>query len=54
MDPKKWWTSKTFWLNVATLGVAQAMQHDSPEQLSQLLAIANILLRFFTSQPLGR
>ena len=50
---KRWWKSKTFWLNKATLGVAQAMQQDSPEQLAQILAVANVILRFFTHQPIG-
>ena len=50
---KRWWKSKTFWLNMATLGLAQAMQQDSPEQLAQILAVANVILRFFTHQPIG-
>ena len=50
---KRGWKSKTFWLNMATLGVAQAMQQDSPEQLAQILAVANVILRFFTHQPIG-
>ena len=50
---KRWWKSKTFWLYMATLGVAQAMQQDSPEQLAQILAVANVILRFFTHQPIG-
>ena len=50
---KRWWKSKTFWLNMAPLGVAQAMQQDSPEQLAQILAVANVILRFFTHQPIG-
>lgn len=51
---KKWWTSRTFWLNIATLGVASAMQENSPTQLAQVLAVANVILRFFTHQPIGR
>ena len=51
---KKWWTSRTFWLNIATLGVASAMQENSPAQLAQVLAVANVILRFFTHQPIGR
>jgi len=35
------------------LGVAQALQQDSPEQLAQILAVANVILRFFTHQPIG-
>ena len=48
---KRWWKSKTFWLNVATGGIALALEQDSPEQLTQILAAANLVLRFFTSQP---
>lgn len=51
---KPWWKSRTFWLNVATGGVALALQQDSPEQLTQILAVANLVLRFFTSEPIGR
>jgi hypothetical protein len=50
---KAWWKSKTFWLNLATLGVASAVEQPNPEALGQVLAVANIVLRFFTHQPLG-
>ena len=52
MNPKRWWKSKTFWLNVATFGVASAVEQPNPETLAQELAVANIVLRIFTSQPL--
>jgi hypothetical protein len=52
MEPKRWWKSKTFWLNIATLGVASAVEQPNPEMLAQVLAVANIVLRFFTSRPL--
>ena len=51
---KSWWKSKTFWLNLATLGVASAVEQPNPEMLGQVLAVANIVLRFFTHQPLNR
>jgi hypothetical protein len=51
---KPWWTSKTFWLNFATGGIALALEQDSPEQLAQILAVANLVLRFFTSEPIRR
>jgi hypothetical protein len=54
MNPKKWWTSKTFWLNICSLGVAAALDEPNGETMAQALAVANLLLRFFTSQPLGR
>jgi hypothetical protein len=53
MTGKPWWKSKTFWLNIATLGVASAVEQPNPEALGQVLAVANIVLRFFTHQPLG-
>lgn len=49
---KSWWKSKTFWLNLATLGVSSAVDQPNPEMVAQVLAIANIILRFFTSQAL--
>lgn len=54
MATKAWWKSRTFWLNVATLGVAQALDQDSPERLAEILALANVILRFITSRPIGR
>ena len=54
MTGKPWWKSKTFWPNIATLGVASAVDQPNPETLGQVLAVANIVLRFFTHQPLGR
>jgi|TARA_Y100000401_G_scaffold115902_1_gene120486 hypothetical protein len=50
---KSWWKSKTFWLNIATLGVASALEQPNPEALAQGLAVANIILRFFTRTELG-
>ena len=53
MTGKPWWKSKTFWLNIATLGVASAVEQPNPAALGQVLAVANIVLRFFTHLPLG-
>lgn len=50
---KAWYKSKTFWLNVATFGVAAALEQPNPETLAQVLAVANLVLRFFTTQPIG-
>jgi ABC-type phosphate transport system auxiliary subunit len=50
---KAWYKSKTFWLNLATLGVASALEQPNPETMAQLLALANLILRFFTTQPIG-
>ena len=49
---KRWWKSKTFWLNLATLGVASAVEEPNPEIVGQCLAVANIILRFFTKQAI--
>ena len=51
---KPWWKRKTFWVNIATGGLSLALQQDSPEQLATLLALANLVLRFFTTEPIGR
>ena len=51
-DTKRWWKSKTFWLNIATLGVASAVEQPNPEVVAQVLAVANIILRFFTGQQI--
>ena len=51
---KSWWKSKTFWPNIATLGVASALEQPNPEALAQGLAVANIILRFFTRTEIGR
>ena len=50
---KAWWKSKTFWLNLATLGVASAVEQPNHAVLGQVLAVANIVLRFFTSTAIG-
>ena len=50
---KAWWKSKPFWLNIATLGVASAIEQPNPEVLGQALAVANIVLRFFTRTSIG-
>jgi hypothetical protein len=50
---KAWWKSKTFWLNLATLGVSSALEEQNPETIAQILAVANLVLRFFTTRPVG-
>ena len=50
---KAWWKSKTFWLNLATLGVASAVEQPNPAVIGQVLAVANIVLRFFTNTAIG-
>tara|TARA_R100001086_G_scaffold76930_2_gene37311 strand:- start:108 stop:296 length:189 start_codon:yes stop_codon:yes gene_type:complete len=50
---KVWWKSKTFWLNLATLGVASAIDQPNPVVVTQVLAVANVILRFLTNKPIG-
>jgi len=50
---KAWWKSKTFWINLASLGVAAALDEPNGATMAQILAVANLILRFFTSQPVG-
>ena len=50
---KAWWKSKTFWINLASLGVAAALDEPNGETMVQILAVANLILRFFTSQAIG-
>lgn len=50
---KRWWKSKTFWLNLVTLGVASAVEEPNPVVVGQCLAVANIILRFFTKQAIS-
>jgi hypothetical protein len=50
---KAWWKSKTFWLNLATLGIASALDQPSTPVVTQALAVVNIVLRFITNKPIG-
>lgn len=55
MDPKKLWQSKTFWINAATAAVALgggSFGIDVPPKVAvPMVAVANILLRILTKQP---
>ena len=56
---KKWYTSKTLWVNalVAVLAIAQALQGQAwfdPAIQIFIVAVANALLRFVTSTPIGK
>ena len=50
---KAWWKSKTFWLNLATIGVSSALEEQNPATVAQVLGVVNLILRFFTSQAVG-
>ncbi len=55
---KKWWESKTFWLNALALiiVIVQALQQEpwfNPEYQVLILAILNAILRFVTSKPIA-
>ena len=49
---KKFWKSKTLWLNVASLGLYAAKTHgfDVPAPDPQLVAIVNLILRVVTTK----
>lgn len=56
---KKWWTSKTIWLNVVTLAgvLAQAMadkQIIDPQIALMIVNGLNIILRLITTQKVGK
>ena len=58
MTSKKWYTSKTIWINLAALAAIaiQAFLGENaldPALQSGLLAAANAALRLFTAQPVG-
>lgn len=61
---KKWWQSKTMWVNIAAIVVAvQQLLTDLPSDVvpgwllasvAGLLAVVNIILRLVTSKPISR
>lgn len=57
MDPKSIFSSKTFWFNVLTLVVTYGgtLTNALPAEFAQyaigVVAIANVLLRLITTQP---
>ena len=46
---KPFWQSKAVWLNVAAAALTIFVEHDNPLLVAQALALANVVLRFFTS-----
>jgi hypothetical protein len=46
---KPFFKSKTVWLNVVGAAIAIFSDYDNPVQIAQFLALANLLLRFFTT-----
>ena len=53
MTSKPGYKSRTFWLNLAAVVVASALEEPNPSTMAQVLGVANIVLRFFTSEPIG-
>ena len=56
MDSKKFWLSKTFWINILAI-IALVIQAQtgfvfSPEAQVSVLAVLNILLRVVTKAPI--
>jgi hypothetical protein len=66
VQAKQWWASKTIWFNILLAVVTFGAQVAGIKELSwlgevdiqnlaaALAAIGNIVLRFMTSQPLGK
>ena len=55
---KRWWESKTFWLNfiAVMIAIVQAIQQDmwiNPEYQVMILAILNGILRLLTSTAIA-
>jgi len=46
---KPFWQSKAVWLNVAAAALTIFVEYDNPVVIAQALALANVVLRFFTS-----
>ena len=51
--PKPFWKSRTVWMNVAAAVLATVSEWDNPVQVAQALALANVVIRFFTTQPVS-
>ena len=57
--PKHWWKSKTLWLNIigAILAIVQGLSGNAwikPEYQVLILTLGNTILRFITTQPIGK
>jgi|TARA_R110002020_G_scaffold28193_4_gene90190 hypothetical protein len=51
--PKPFWKSRTVWMNVAAAVLATVSEWNNPVQVAQALALANVVIRFFTTQPVS-
>ena len=50
---KKWYTSKTLWINVlAIIGIIVFGKELSPEMIATALAVINMILRLITKEPI--
>lgn len=50
---KPFWRSRTVWLNLVAAALATFAEWDNPVQVAQGLALANVVVRFFTTQPVA-
>ena len=50
---KPFWKSRTVWMNVAAAVLATVSEWNNPLQVAQALALANVVIRFFTTQPVS-
>lgn len=60
MTPKPWYTSKTLWVAVLTIAIGALVELGQVPQLAPYtgyltaaIGIANLILRFVTTQPIG-
>lgn len=62
MEVKKWWTSKTIWVNVVAiiavvLNSLYGVEFSAEVQATiatSVLAVVNLILRIITKEPVGR
>lgn len=55
MEQKKWWQSKTLWINFILALAAfnpKWAEKITPELLAQVLVVVNMILRFITKDKL--
>jgi hypothetical protein len=60
VESKQWYMSKTLWANVLMFVLAMlnsdlilSLNWLTPEQVAGVIGVVNIILRFFTSQPIA-
>lgn len=58
MEAKRWWQSKTVWVNIVALAsvlLSTEFGFDlTAEETTSILVVINLILRAVTKQPLGK